>query len=57
MGYFAREFEISGADVEQVLAWARGQLQREERWTLHLLVRCPGGDAGEILLVGADPTT
>lgn len=56
LGYEARELEISGAEVGEVLSWARDQAQVDETWTLYVLLTCPDLGLGQVLLSGADPT-
>ena len=55
-GYEARELEISGAEVGDVLAWAQGEASADETFTLHVLVRSPDLGLGQILITGTDPT-
>ncbi len=57
MGYEARELEISGGDVDDVIGWARGEARPDETWTLHVVVRCPDLELGQVWLAGTDPTT
>lgn len=54
--YDARELEISGAEVGEILRWAQAEAVADESFTLHLVVRCPNLGLGQVLIAGSDPT-
>jgi len=48
------EYEVSGADVVEVLAWAKAEAERAER--TYVLYACvPYDGLGLVRLVGSDP--
>ena len=55
MAYVSEEFEVDGADVAAVLAWAETTASPGRTYTLYALVHCDGA-AGLVRLAGADPT-
>jgi hypothetical protein len=55
MAYVSEEFEVDGADVAAVLAWAEATASPDRTYTLYALVDCDGA-AGLVRLAGIDPT-
>jgi hypothetical protein len=63
MAYVSEEFEVDGADVAAVLAWAEAAVlawaeataSPDRTYTLYALVDCDGA-AGLVRLAGTDPT-
>lgn len=55
VGYQSREYEVSDAEVLEVVAWATGEAEVAETWTLHVLARSPNGELGQVRLAGVDP--
>jgi hypothetical protein len=51
----SREFELSAADVVEVLAWVADQAEDGETYTVHCVVESASG-TGLVRLAGADPT-
>jgi hypothetical protein len=39
VGYQSREYEVSDAEVGEVIAWATREAEVAETWTLHVLAR------------------
>jgi hypothetical protein len=54
-GYRSTEFEINGADVSEVLAWAEAEAPSGSTHTIYALVQ-HGGERGLVRLAGLDPT-
>jgi hypothetical protein len=54
-GWMSREFEISGGDVVEVLAWAADHAEDDETYTVHCVVDGADG-TGLVRLAGTDPT-
>jgi hypothetical protein len=54
MGYHSEEFEVTGADVGEVIAWAEATAGEDRTYTLYVLVG-HGDDKGLIRLAGQDP--
>lgn len=54
VGYEAEEWELTGGDVSEALAWAAERAGPERTWTLHV-AGPPSGPLGLIRLAGADP--
>jgi len=40
-GLASEEFEVTGADVQEVIAWAEATAGSDRAYTLYALVRCP----------------
>jgi hypothetical protein len=55
MAYVSDEFEVDGADVAAVLAWAEATASPDRTYTLYALVDCDGA-AGLVRLAGTNPT-
>ena len=55
MAYVSEEFEVDGADVAAVLAWAETTASPDRTYTLYALVDRDGA-AGLVRLAGTDPT-
>jgi hypothetical protein len=55
VGYRSSEFEITGADVAEVLAWAEATAAGESSFTLYGVIE-HGGERGLVRLAGIDPT-
>jgi hypothetical protein len=53
-GFASEEFEVTGSDVEGVIAWAEATAGSERTYALYALVRCRG-ELGLVRLAGADP--
>jgi hypothetical protein len=51
VGHESREYEVLDADVGEVVAWATGEAEVAETWTLHVLVRSPNGELGQVRLL------
>jgi hypothetical protein len=51
----AREFEVTGSDVESVLAWAREEAADSESYQVFAVLE-RDGEIGVVRLLGADPT-
>jgi hypothetical protein len=54
-GFASEEFEITGSDVEGVIAWADATAGSKRTYALYALVRCREGELGLVRLAGADP--
>jgi hypothetical protein len=54
-GFASEEFEVTGSDVQEVIAWAEATAGSDRIYTLYALVRCPEGEIGLVRLAGADP--
>jgi hypothetical protein len=54
-GFASEEFEVTGSDVESVIAWAEATAGSERTYALYALVRCREGELGLARLAGADP--
>jgi hypothetical protein len=54
-GWGAREFHVSGGDVNEVAEWANLDANDDETYTLFAVVD-RGDDAGLVRLAGHDPT-
>jgi hypothetical protein len=55
VGYRSTEFEVSDADVRDVLAWADQRVSSQGQYTIYAVVD-HGGEQGLVLLAGSDPT-
>jgi hypothetical protein len=55
MAWVSDEYEVDGADVAAVLAWAEATASPDRTYTLYALVHCDGA-AGLVRLAGTDPT-
>jgi hypothetical protein len=51
MAYVSEEFEVDGADIAAVLAWAEATASPDRTYTLYVLVHCDGA-AGLVRLAG-----
>jgi hypothetical protein len=51
----SREFELSAADVVDVLAWAADHADAGKKYTVHCVVEAADGP-GLVRLAGTDPT-
>ncbi len=49
------EFELTDADAEEVIAWARTTARIEQTYTVYAVVHRPDG-RGLVRLAGSDPT-
>ena len=54
-GFASEGFEITGSDVEGVIAWADATAGSKRTYALYALVRCREGELGLVRLAGADP--
>jgi hypothetical protein len=55
-GYRSSEFELTNADVTDVLAWAQATATRGSTYTVYAVVE-QNGEKGLVRLSGTDPTT
>jgi hypothetical protein len=55
MGISAEEFEVTGADVQEVIAWGEATAGSDRTYTLYVLVQRPEGELGLVRLAGVDP--
>ena len=55
MGISAGEFEVTGADVQEVIAWAEATAGSDRTYTLYARVQRREGEPGLVRLAGADP--
>jgi hypothetical protein len=54
-GFASEEFEVTGSDVREVIAWADATAGSDRTYTLYALVRSLEGELGLIRLAGVDP--
>jgi hypothetical protein len=54
-GLVSEEFEVTGSDVQEVIAWADATAGSGRTYTLYALVPRPDGEPGLVRLAGADP--
>ena len=54
-GFASEEFELTGSNVQEVLAWADATVGSDRTYTLYALVRSLEGELGLIRLAGVDP--
>jgi hypothetical protein len=54
-GFRSEEFEVTGSDVQEVIAWAGATAGSDRTYTLYALVRSPDGELGLVRLAGVDP--
>jgi hypothetical protein len=55
MGIAAEEFEVTGADVHEVITWAEATAGSDRTYTLYALAQRPEGEVGLVRLAGTDP--
>jgi hypothetical protein len=55
MGFAAVEFEVTGADVRETIAWAEATAGADRTYTLYAVAQCAEGELGLLRLAGADP--
>jgi len=55
IGFASEEFEVTGADAQEVIAWAEVTAGSDRTYTVYALVRCLAGELGLVRLAGADP--
>lgn len=53
--WHSEEFEITSADVDDVLAWAKETSGRRRTFVLYVVAKC-GREMGLVRLAGTDPT-
>jgi hypothetical protein len=54
-GFTSEEFEVTGSDVQEVIAWADAIAGSDRTYTLYALVRSPDRELGLVRLAGVDP--
>jgi hypothetical protein len=54
-GFESEEFEVTGADVQEVIAWAEVTVGSDRTYSLYVLVRCLEGELGLVRLAATDP--
>ena len=54
-GFVSEEFEVTGSDVQEVIAWAEATAGADRTYTLYALVRSLEGELGLVRLAGVDP--
>ena len=54
MGIASEEFEVTKADVQEVIAWAEATAGSDRTYTLYALVQRPEREFGLVRLAGAD---
>jgi hypothetical protein len=55
MGFAAEEFEVTGADVRETIAWAEATAGSDRTYTLYAIAQLAEGELGLLRLAGADP--
>jgi hypothetical protein len=55
-GFESEEFDVAGADVQEVIAWVEATAGSDRTYSLYALLRSLEGQLGLVRLAGADPT-
>ena len=54
-GFASEELEVTGSDVDGVIAWAEATAGSNRTYALYALVRCREAELRLVRLAGADP--